>query len=455
MKVVVIIFALMLVVAVIVHAVKYVKRENRQRELESFETFKSALQQQLRKRGPGALDFASLSVELNVAPELARKVARSIYWAACCQFLIDGQITHEERNYLVALRDSMTLSESNACRIEASAAESRYKAAALNAMADGVITPEEAEELERLRNRLRLTWKDASEIVGESARDGYLSLFREVIRDGRITPEELEQLRRFRSAMGIGEREANDIVQDEALGLYRQWCSHVLQDGEVTLAEEQGFAWLRSEFNLDVSDTHEYDEQINEVKLITAYRQGNLPSVRTNKILERDEICHWESRCCFRWRTATRAHETDGDLVLTSRQMMFISHSKSFSLIPSRIVEVKLQEDCLVIRSATNRGSGVYFVSDTRIVHAILMGIVRRHKLLHQPTDASADQSRHIAASVRREVHIRDGGRCVQCGATSSLHYDHILPFSRGGGNTVENIQILCGPCNIRKSNHI
>jgi len=33
------------------------------------------------------------------------------------------------------------------------------------------------------------------------------------------------------------------------------------------------------------------------------------------------------------------------------------------------------------------------------------------------------------------------------------LHYDHIVPFSRNGTDTVNNIQLLCEPCNLAKGN--
>lgn len=45
----------------------------------------------------------------------------------------------------------------------------------------------------------------------------------------------------------------------------------------------------------------------------------------------------------------------------------------------------------------------------------------------------------------------RDGGRCRQCGSTAQLHFDHVIPISRGGANTVANIQLLCGACNRAK----
>lgn len=52
-------------------------------------------------------------------------------------------------------------------------------------------------------------------------------------------------------------------------------------------------------------------------------------------------------------------------------------------------------------------------------------------------------------------VYKRDGGRCVYCGSTQNLQLDHIIPFSKGGATTLENLQLLCQKCNIEKSNKI
>lgn len=60
-----------------------------------------------------------------------------------------------------------------------------------------------------------------------------------------------------------------------------------------------------------------------------------------------------------------------------------------------------------------------------------------------------------IPREVVDAVYKRDGGRCVYCGSVENLQLDHIIPFSKGGATTLENLQLLCQKCNIEKSNKI
>lgn len=59
--------------------------------------------------------------------------------------------------------------------------------------------------------------------------------------------------------------------------------------------------------------------------------------------------------------------------------------------------------------------------------------------------------SRVIPVEVRREVWRRDLGRCTVCGSRERLEFDHVIPVSMGGSNTVRNIQLLCESCNRSK----
>ena len=54
----------------------------------------------------------------------------------------------------------------------------------------------------------------------------------------------------------------------------------------------------------------------------------------------------------------------------------------------------------------------------------------------------------------RRNIFARDGNRCQYCGkkfSTGELSLDHVLPRSRGGAMTWENIVCACVRCNVRK----
>jgi 5-methylcytosine-specific restriction endonuclease McrA len=59
--------------------------------------------------------------------------------------------------------------------------------------------------------------------------------------------------------------------------------------------------------------------------------------------------------------------------------------------------------------------------------------------------------TRSIPQDVKIAVAARDCGRCRQCGSSEELHFDHVIAWSKGGSNTIANIQLLCGPSNRRK----
>lgn len=64
--------------------------------------------------------------------------------------------------------------------------------------------------------------------------------------------------------------------------------------------------------------------------------------------------------------------------------------------------------------------------------------------------------TRLIPTEVKKEVWKRDQGRCVICSETKNLHFDHDLPFSKGGTSlTAKNVRLLCMKHNLQKSNKI
>jgi 5-methylcytosine-specific restriction endonuclease McrA len=69
-------------------------------------------------------------------------------------------------------------------------------------------------------------------------------------------------------------------------------------------------------------------------------------------------------------------------------------------------------------------------------------------------TAPAARRSRSIPQDVKIAVAVRDEGLCQHCGTSAGpMQYDHVVPYSMGGDNSVENIQLLCRRCNAAKSN--
>jgi hypothetical protein len=73
-----------------------------------------------------------------------------------------------------------------------------------------------------------------------------------------------------------------------------------------------------------------------------------------------------------------------------------------------------------------------------------------------QPVPKQSQPRRVIPTQVKLEVWKRDGGKCSKCESTNDLHFDHIIPWSKGGSSTTaDNVQLLCGKHNLEKHDKI
>lgn len=104
---------------------------------------------------------------------------------------------------------------------------------------------------------------------------------------------------------------------------------------------------------------------------------------------------------------------------------------------------------------------GFFFLTDSEYIYSdVEKRKVFRFILSPQPFDSSSNEeredfefSRRIPTLIKREVWERDNGKCIECKSNQNLHFDHIIPWSKGGSSIdVKNIQILCGKHNLQKS---
>jgi 5-methylcytosine-specific restriction protein A len=69
-----------------------------------------------------------------------------------------------------------------------------------------------------------------------------------------------------------------------------------------------------------------------------------------------------------------------------------------------------------------------------------------------------------ISSSLRKLVYERDSYTCILCGARGEgkthaekirgFEIDHLKPNAAGGGSNIENLQVLCRPCNNSKRHY-
>jgi 5-methylcytosine-specific restriction enzyme A len=73
--------------------------------------------------------------------------------------------------------------------------------------------------------------------------------------------------------------------------------------------------------------------------------------------------------------------------------------------------------------------------------------------LFHQKIENRDQQKSNIKKDVRAKVFAKYNNKCVRCNSKENLTIDHIIPRSKGGGNSNGNLQLMCYECNQKKRN--
>ena len=435
------------------------KREREERERERLALraqFRDSLVQKLRTRGASRdFLFSEHAERCNVPRADAERVAEELYLQLCRKVTEDGVITGDERKQLATLAHFLDLDADRASRLDTQAKGEIYRRAVVGALADGVVTAAEAADLKSLRASLGIGIEQAIDATDDLSRDAYLSSLQRIVDSGRITSGAKADLARLKQVLVLHDDDAKALIRDEAFGLYRRLLTFVLQDGVVTLEEEDALDWLQQEAGLSDMVVAPSRQKIADIRRYSEYRDGRLPVIATRLILNSGEICHWQGVCFFGYLTASKNYRQEqGMLTVTSKNLLFNSSAKTFSFSPSTILDISTSSDGVGLATSVRNGNGSYGVTCPAELDAILTGLVRKHKYL-VPEGYSSSRTRHIPREVKVEVWSRDAGLCVNCRADDYLEFDHIIPYAKGGANTVGNVQLLCRRCNSEKRDRI
>lgn len=89
---------------------------------------------------------------------------------------------------------------------------------------------------------------------------------------------------------------------------------------------------------------------------------------------------------------------------------------------------------------------------------AVIDDVLRKHKFRRIARDSKPAKRMAITSNHDKLLTIlgkRDGFKCAKCGSPDKLQIDHIVPLALNGSNDLDNLQILCQPCNGSKHDRV
>ena len=246
----------------------------------------------------------------------------------------------------------------------------------------------------------------------------------------------------------------------------------LFQQGGVPITMERDIPQLIAETRMPPDLAQPIIKRLQYLRQLTEIRYGNVPRIRSSIHLDSDEYAHFEWRVIY-FKPLKNIKQVHGRLIGTNKKCYFVSDtgSDSANLDWNNVASVSerpLQVTSTVKRNgkvyttsqnfqtlhiAVSKGSGGggYSVPDTlyaKVLIDTLVQLWKRQLVIYVENKAHGAIPDHV----KKAVFQRDNGRCVQCGYDGEyIEYDHRMPRSKGGQNTVENIQLLCRSCNLKK----
>lgn len=269
-----------------------------------------------------------------------------------------------------------------------------------------------------------------------------------------LTPQKWSQLVQGAASERLDLREALVFVQGDALNLIERILAFAAANRGSTSEDERYIHYLLATLQIPPQYGQPLLGRLAYLRQIAEIRTGKLPRSRTTVRLDTDETCHLEIPATYHKLNAKSVTYISGRLIATSKKLHFLSPTGGTEVSWKKVMRVEMDGRGVYVELSQKTGNGFYQVPDPMLVEAVLDTLARRARYQVVGSEESTN-SRHIPDHVRQAVWQRDQGRCVRCGATSYLEFDHIIPFSKGGANTEGNVRLLCRKCNLEKGDRI
>ena len=281
-----------------------------------------------------------------------------------------------------------------------------------DAAEDGVITASEETHIRQVLEKNDISWEDACYLLRRKTKSFVREVLADAISDGVVTDDEQKELIRYMELFQV------DDLEYEVMSVIRRTnVIHNLENGVLTQPLPSNPLWLKS-----------------------------------------GESIYFETRASFVKEARDGVAYIYGKFFVTNSRIEFISEETTVSKLLSSVRSCEATcRSVLELNFNPQNGSGSYMMEDAEMAEVYIVALTkssnRTGSLSYE--ECTLSERRKISKETRHTVWIRDGGKCVECDAEDYLEYDHIIPVSRGGSNTTNNIQLLCRRCNGKKSNRI
>ncbi|WP_327141371.1 TerD family protein [Nocardia sp. NBC_01327] len=225
-------------------------------------------------------------------------------------------------------------------------------------------------------------------------------------------------------------------------------------DGSIDEQEMDAFDAAVTALTLDGPLIEDLRRRMQRGRMLTRLRAGELPVLGAAGLhLDPAEQLHLNVAAIHIRQLSRGPKLTEGRLICSNKKLRFTGPDTGTEMPWTRVVSVIAESGRVEVAATSARGGAIFEVADPDHVAATMEGALRVAKRLAL-TPGRRD-TRTIGQDIKAQVWQRDGGRCVECGDSHYLEFDHIIPLSRGGATSATNLQILCRACNRAKGARI
>lgn len=324
----------------------------------------------------------------------------------------------------------------------------------LKAIQDGVVTPEEEQQIRNELDKHAIPWTQAVAQIKPLAKEFARRVFTDMIADNIITPRENAELQHYLEMFDVREE-----IRPQAKEFIRRILAETIADSEVTAEERAQISEYINYFHLDEMRP-EVNAVLGRVETIWKLNNNVLPNALDDKPLwlKSDEALYFKTDAHYLRKLRDEFVKVPGEFCVTNTRFEFTAMEWTVSHPHEQLRRCDASRRThLSLLFHPRAGSGTYIVPDAPMAGAYLNAFARAANRTISITreGVTIDERRRIPKEVKHEVWIRDQGKCINCNAEDYLEFDHIIPVSRGGANTTNNIQLLCRRCNSQKADRI